>query len=100
METIKLSNEFAALELVPEMGGGIARLDVAREDGAMLPVLRPWSGNPKDGPFALACNILVPFSNRISMVALLIKVSIIPYCQIWMEKSFQSMVTAFKYHGM
>jgi len=66
METIKLSNGFAALELVPEMGGGIARLDVAGEDGAMLPVLRPWSGNPKDGPFALACNILVPFSNRIS----------------------------------
>lgn len=66
MERIKLSNGFAALELVPELGGGIARLDVRKESGDFLPVLRPWSGNPEDGPFALACNILIPFSNRIS----------------------------------
>lgn len=66
METIKLSNGLAVLELVPEMGGGIARLDVLGKDGVMSPILRPWPGKTKDGPFALACNILVPFSNRIS----------------------------------
>ena len=66
MKTVKLSNKLAVLELAPEMGGGIARLDVAGEDGAVLPVLRPWSGDTSDGPFSLACNILVPFSNRIS----------------------------------
>nr|WP_246748610.1 aldose 1-epimerase [Rhizobium setariae] len=48
------------------MGGGIARLDCLAVDGGVIPVLRPWSGNADDGPFALASNILVPFSNRIS----------------------------------
>lgn len=42
------------------MGGGIAGLWV---DGK--PVLRAWSGKAEDGPFALASNTLVPFSNRI-----------------------------------
>jgi aldose 1-epimerase len=50
----------AKLSLHPEMGGGIAALWV---DGK--PVLRAWSCNEEDGPFALASNILVPFSNRI-----------------------------------
>lgn len=50
----------ARLSLHPEMGGGIAGLWV---DGK--PVLRAWSGKAEDGPFALASNILVPFSNRI-----------------------------------
>lgn len=50
----------ARLSLQPEMGGGIAGLWV---DGK--PVLRAWSGKTEDGPFALASNILVPFSNRI-----------------------------------
>ena len=50
----------ARLELVPELGGGISALEV---DGR--PVLRPWVGEPAD-PFKLACNVLVPFSNRIS----------------------------------
>lgn len=50
----------ARLCLHPQMGGGIAGLWVGGK-----PVLRPWSGNVEEGPFALASNILVPFSNRI-----------------------------------
>lgn len=50
----------ARLSLHPQMGGGIAGLWVGDK-----PVLRPWSGKMEDGPFALASNVLVPFSNRI-----------------------------------
>lgn len=58
---LNLGAGVARLALVPELGGAIARLDLGDK-----PVLRPWSGNVSAGPFALACNILVPFSNRIS----------------------------------
>ncbi len=58
---IVLASGGARAEVIPEMGGGLAGLWVAG-----LPVLRPWSGRVADGPFALACNLLVPFSNRIS----------------------------------
>jgi len=51
----------AVAQILPDMGGGLAGLWL---DGR--PVLRPWSGNRDDGPFALACNLLLPFSNRIS----------------------------------
>ena len=51
----------ANLQLAPDLGGGIASLDLAGK-----PVLRPWSKRMEDGLFALACNIMVPFSNRIS----------------------------------
>ena len=50
----------AKLTLAPDLGGGIAGLWFDDR-----PVLRPWSGNVGDGPFALASNVLVPFSNRI-----------------------------------
>lgn len=60
VDLIDIRSGSARLVLVPEMGGGIARLDV---DG--LPVLRPWEGDHND-LFSLACNVLVPFSNRIS----------------------------------
>lgn len=49
----------ARLGLVPELGGGIAYLDVAGRQ-----VLRPWNGTPD--PFHLACIPLLPFSNRLS----------------------------------
>ncbi len=47
--------------ILPQMGAGLAGL---WSEGQ--PVLRPWSGRAEDGPFALACNLLIPFSNRIS----------------------------------
>lgn len=57
---LELKTGNARLILHPVMGGGIADLLVGDK-----PVLRPWSGKEEDGPFALASNILVPFSNRI-----------------------------------
>lgn len=57
---LELKARDARLSLHPQMGGGIAGLWVGDK-----PVLRPWSGDENDGPFALASNILVPFSNRI-----------------------------------
>ena len=48
-------------KIIAEMGAGLASLSVDEK-----PLLRPWSGRVQDGPFALACNLLVPFSNRIS----------------------------------
>lgn len=57
---LELKARDARLSLHPQMGGGIAGLWVGD-----TPVLRPWSGKEEDGPFALASNILVPFSNRI-----------------------------------
>lgn len=57
---LKLKAGDALLSLQPQMGGGVAGLWVGDK-----PVLRPWSGNLEEGPFALASNILVPFSNRI-----------------------------------
>jgi aldose 1-epimerase len=58
---ITLTAGRAKVQIVPQMGGGLAGLWA--DD---LPLLRPWSGRSEDGPFALACNLLVPFSNRIS----------------------------------
>ena len=61
MSVLKVITAGAAqLILAPELGGGIARLDVENK-----PVLRPWSGDERN-LFSLAHNILVPFSNRIS----------------------------------
>lgn len=60
IEPVDMTAGDARLVLVPAMGGGIARLDVGGK-----PVLRPWSGDETD-PFSLACNVLIPFSNRIS----------------------------------
>lgn len=58
---ITLTAGMAKAQILPDMGGGLAGL---WQDGR--PILRPWSGNRDDGPFALACNLLLPFSNRIS----------------------------------
>ncbi|MGA9658333.1 MAG: aldose 1-epimerase [Asticcacaulis sp.] len=60
-QQIALTIGDAHLDVVPALGGGIAGLSVAGR-----PVLKPWSGHLDDGPFALAANILVPFSNRVS----------------------------------
>lgn len=65
-QEVVLENERARVAVVPEMGGGIARLDVRGADGRFRSLLRPWNGRTSDGPFALASNVLVPFSNRIS----------------------------------
>jgi aldose 1-epimerase len=61
MELLHLHIGDAHLALAPDLGGAIAALSVAGK-----PVLRSWSGTPDDGPFAMASNVLVPFSNRVS----------------------------------
>ncbi len=59
-EGVELTAGAARLTVVPDMGGGIARLDHQER-----PVLRRRAGD-QTNPFSLASNILVPFSNRIS----------------------------------
>jgi Enoyl-(Acyl carrier protein) reductase len=52
-------------EIVPELGGGLARFDLIR-GGERLPVLRPWPDAGTCDPNRLACYVLVPWSNRLS----------------------------------
>ncbi len=49
-------------DIAPTMETGIASLCPGDR-----PVLRPWSGDSAAGPFALGCNLPLPFSNRISL---------------------------------
>ena len=58
---VEIASGAARLALAPEWGGAIAALSVGGR-----PVLRSWTGDVSAGPFALASNILLPFSNRIS----------------------------------
>lgn len=58
---ITLQTGSARATVLPGMGAGLGGLWVGDR-----PVLRPWSGNVEDGHFALAMNLLAPFSNRIA----------------------------------
>ena len=60
MTRVELVCGDARAVIVPAMGAGIASLQAGDR-----PVLRAWNGDDTD-PFALACNLLAPFSNRIS----------------------------------
>lgn len=57
---IELQAGMARAVILPDLGGGLAGLWLADR-----PILRPWRGEPRDGPFSLALNLLAPFSNRI-----------------------------------
>ncbi|RKF05329.1 aldose 1-epimerase [Oceaniradius stylonematis] len=48
----------------PDMGAGLARFDALTADGPK-PVLRPTAAGGNH-PFDLACNLMLPFANRIS----------------------------------
>jgi aldose 1-epimerase len=61
MVMLRLQAGPAVAEVAPEQGGGLAGLWV---DG--VPALSAQEGRPGDSPFALAMNLLLPFSNRIS----------------------------------
>ena len=63
-ELLLLRDDRHRVHIAPEMGGGIASFDALLDDRP-VPVLRPWGG-VETGPFGLACNLLLPFSNRIS----------------------------------
>lgn len=63
-ELLLLQDERHQIAIAPEMGGGIASFH-ALSEGQLVPVLRPWGG-VETGLFGLGCNLLLPFSNRIS----------------------------------
>jgi aldose 1-epimerase len=56
---LELRDNSSILVVAPEMGGGIARFDALAPGRAPVPLLRPASG-------AVGCELLVPWSNRIS----------------------------------
>ncbi len=65
MQTLVLDNGLLHVEILPELGGGIARFDWV-SGAATLPVFRPRNtdADPSE-PNTLACYPLVPWSNRI-----------------------------------
>jgi aldose 1-epimerase len=66
MRTVVLRNEFLSAEILPDVGGGLARLD-AIGARAPVPVLRPFTGaGSVPRPNQLACFPLVPWSNRLA----------------------------------
>ncbi|WP_426193449.1 aldose 1-epimerase [Massilia sp. DWR3-1-1] len=69
MRTVTLRNAFLGAEIVPDIGGGLARLD-ALGAAAPVPVLRPLAAATDAGsrprPNQLACFPLLPWSNRLA----------------------------------
>ena len=58
-----LEDHHGRAEIHPEQGGGIGRYDIKTADGHRE-IFRPDAR--RRGAFALGCNVLLPFSNRIS----------------------------------
>ena len=63
--TVQLAAGSLTAEIVPSLGGGVARFDVLHE-GRRIEVLRPWPKGGSNDPNALGLYVLVPWSNRIS----------------------------------
>ena len=61
IETIKIRSGDLCAEIVPSLGAGLARFDHGR-----VPLFRPWPDGGSTNPFDLACNLMLPWSNRIS----------------------------------
>ena len=59
--TLTLRAGRAEAEVAPERGAGLAGIEVGGR-----PALSARAGRPEGSPFALAMNLLLPFSNRIS----------------------------------
>lgn len=66
MESIEIQDRRSRLVVIPAVGAGVARYDAFRVDGSATPLLRSWNPAAGADPFSLACNLLVPWSNRIS----------------------------------
>jgi aldose 1-epimerase len=66
VEVLVLQDSRTQIGIVPDMGGGLAFVTALLPEGREAPVLRPWARDSAAGQFALASNVLVPFSNRIS----------------------------------
>jgi aldose 1-epimerase len=65
VDTIRIHDGRAEAVIVPGLGGGLARYDWRGPRGP-IPVFRPCEDLSHANPFSLACNLLVPWSNRIS----------------------------------
>jgi aldose 1-epimerase len=63
--TIKLAAGSLAVEIVPSLGGGVARFDILRDDQRME-LFRAWPEGGTDDPNELGLYVLIPWSNRIS----------------------------------
>jgi aldose 1-epimerase len=63
--TVQLAAGSLTAEIVPSLGGGVARFDLLHE-GRCIEVFRPWPKGGTDDPNALGLYVLVPWSNRIS----------------------------------
>jgi aldose 1-epimerase len=59
--TIEIRSGDLSAEIVPSLGAGLARFNHGR-----VPLFRPWPDGGSTNPFDLACNLLLPWSNRIS----------------------------------
>lgn len=60
-DTISMRCGDLSAEIVPGIGAGLARFDHGD-----TPLFRRWMDRDRRRPFDLACNLLVPWSNRIS----------------------------------
>jgi aldose 1-epimerase len=64
-KTIQLAAGSLMAEIVPSLGGGVARFDFLRDE-RRTEVFRPWPKRGTDDPNLLGLYVLVPWSNRIS----------------------------------
>lgn len=62
---LRLVGDGVVVKLTPELGGAVSRYDVETTTG-WQPVLLASASGGRSGPFALASNVLAPWSNRIS----------------------------------
>src|SRR5271165_336347 len=62
---VTLTDGVAEATVVPDLGGGLASYDLVGA-GGRAPLFRPCRDLSRAGPFDLANNLLVPWSNRIS----------------------------------
>ena len=63
--TVPLAAGSLVAEIIPSLGGGVARFDVLR-GGQRIEVFRAWPEGGTDDPNTLGLYVLVPWSNRIS----------------------------------
>jgi len=63
--TVRLAAGSLVAEIMPSLGGGVARFDLLR-GGQRIEVFRAWPEGGTDDPNTLGLYVLVPWSNRIS----------------------------------